>query len=291
MKLLPKFSLILVVTFGIAAIAISLVSYFFLVSNARQQVVEQGELMMTSATSVRTYTANELTPLLEKNPDHATNFLPQTIPFYAATTIFNDLRKTYPDYTYREATLNPTNLSDRASDWEADVIRDLRDHPDITRIVGERDGATGRELYLAEPIKATQDCLQCHGTPAAAPPAMVAHYGSSNGFGWQPNEIVGAAMVTIPLSVPLGIAQGAFAKLVAFLILALVITLLALDAGVFFFVIRPLRLVAENADRVSTGDVAAPELDVKGSDEIAVVTGAFNRMRLSLAKALRMLDG
>ena len=30
---------------------------------------------------------------------------------------FNYLRKRYPDYTYKEATLNPTNLRDRAVDW------------------------------------------------------------------------------------------------------------------------------------------------------------------------------
>lgn len=32
------------------------------------------------------------------------------------------MRKSYPDYSYREATLKPTNLMDRANDWETDII-------------------------------------------------------------------------------------------------------------------------------------------------------------------------
>jgi len=290
LKLLTKFNLILLAAFGLSVAVVSTIAYFFLVSSAREQVTQQAELMMASATSMRTYTASDLAPLLEKLPDHRKRFLPETIPFFAATTIFGDLRKTYPAYTYKEATLNPTNLADRATDWEADVIRDLRDHPSLRQISGERDGATGREIYLAVPIKATAECLQCHSSPAAAPPAMLARYGSSNGFGWQLNETVGAQMVSLPLSVPLDLARAAWGRLVLYLVFALVLTVAALDAAAYVFVIRPLRLVAAAADRASTGDANAPELEVRGEDEIAVVTAAFNRMRVSLAKALRMLD-
>ena len=119
---------------------------------------------------------------------------------------------------------------------------------------------------------------------------MLARYGSSNGFGWQLNETVGAQMVSLPLSVPLDLARAAWGRLVLYLVFALVLTVAALDAAAYVFVIRPLRLVAAAADRASTGDPNAPELEVRGEDEIAVVTAAFNRMRVSLAKALRMLD-
>jgi protein-histidine pros-kinase len=36
---------------------------------------------------------------------------------------------------------------------------------------------------------------------------MVAAYGRQNGFGWKLNEVVGAQIVTVPLSVPLARAQ------------------------------------------------------------------------------------
>ena len=32
---------------------------------------------------------------------------------------------------------------------------------------------------------------------------MLAAYGSANGFGWQMDEIIGAQIVTVPMSIPL----------------------------------------------------------------------------------------
>jgi protein-histidine pros-kinase len=49
--------------------------------------------------------------------------------------------------------------------------------------------------------------------------------------------------------------------------------------------------LATLADRISKGDLENTELPLKGSDEIAELASSFNRMKLSLAKALRMLEG
>jgi protein-histidine pros-kinase len=65
---------------------------------------------------------------------------------------------------------------------------------------------------------------------------------------------------------------------------------MALDSAVYLLVIRPLRSVADAADRVSKGETDAPEVEIRGKDEIANVTSSFNRMRVSLEKALRMLE-
>ena len=42
-------------------------------------------------------------------------FLPQSLPAYAATEIFSTLRQQHPEYSYKEAVLNPTNPRDRRS--------------------------------------------------------------------------------------------------------------------------------------------------------------------------------
>src|SRR5580698_3121483 len=106
MKLLAKFNLILILVFGAAGFLIAQLSYSFLVGNARREVLAQAELMMHSAQSVRDYTAGDLRPLLEKNPKHKVRFLAETVPAFAATTTFSNLRKSYTDYanyTYKEA--------------------------------------------------------------------------------------------------------------------------------------------------------------------------------------------
>jgi HAMP domain-containing protein len=290
MKLLTKFNLILIVVFGAAGFLISQLAYSFLIGNARREVLEQGELMIQSATSVRDYTATDVGPLLEKNPRHKVRFLAETIPFFAATTTFNKLRASYPDYTYKEATLNPTNLEDRATDWESDVIHNLRDHRDLKQISGDRQTSTGPAIYIAKPIQVTAECLECHSVPSAAPPAMITVYGAANGFGWKPNEVVGAQIISVPVSVPIARAKDAYHQLLIYLISALIATILALDAGVYWLVIRPLKTVSDTANRVSLGEKNVEPLAVRGQDEIASVTSSFNRMQLSLTKALKMLE-
>jgi hypothetical protein len=290
MKLLGKFNLILLVIFGVGGFLICQLSYSFLIRNARREVMDQAELMVASTQAVRDYTDEDLKPLLEQNPRHRVRFLAETVPFYAATTTFHKLRKSYPDFSYKEATLNPTNPEDRATDWEADIIHQLKDHPDQKDAVGERDTPSGQALFLAHPIKVSTGCLECHSMASAAPHAMLAVYGSANGFGWKPNEIVGAQIISVPMSVPIAIANQAFRSLLIALILTMVAAVLALDAGVYWLVIRPLKVVSTNGDRISRGDKDVPPLVVSGKDEIASVTASFNRMQVSLAKALAMLN-
>jgi nitrate/nitrite-specific signal transduction histidine kinase len=65
--------------------------------------------------------------------------------------------------------------------------------------------------------------------------------------------------------------------------------MIALDISVYYIVIRPLKLVSSTADRVSKGEKDVPQMVVRGRDEIANVTASFNRMRVSLEKALKLL--
>ena len=290
MKLLTKFNLILLIIFGAGGLLICQLAYSFLIRNARREVLAQAELMVAGTGAMRDYTSEDLSPLLQQNPRHKVRFLAETIPAFGATTTFNKLRRSYPEYSYKEATLNPTNPEDRASDWEADVIHGLRDHPEQKQVVGERETPSGQALFLARPIKAGPACLECHSIPSAAPHAMLTVYGSANGFGWKPNEIVGAQIISVPMSVPVAIANQAFRSLVVMLILTLLLAMLALDAGVYWLVVRPLRIVSESGDRISKGDKNVPPLVVSGKDEIASVTASFNRMRVSLTKALAMLE-
>ena len=149
-------------------------------------------------------------------------------------------------------------------------------------------GQTLQDLGNAE--EALPHCLECHSVPSAAPVAMLTVYGSANGFGWKPSEIIGAQIISVPLSVPVAIANRAYHQLLVILISALVATMLALDAGVYWLVVRPLKIISQTADKVSKGENGVEPLAVKGKDEIASVTASFNRMQLSLVKALRMLD-
>jgi protein-histidine pros-kinase len=291
MKLLAKFNLILGLVLGAGLVIAAAVSHYFLQNDAREEVVRQARLMMEAMRSARDYTSKQVKPLLVTQQEHQESFLPQTVPAFAATENFQYLRASYPDYTYKEAALNPTNLRDRAGDWEADIINSFRNHTGAMKeIVGERDTPTGRSLYLARAIQADPPCLECHSTPQVAPAAMIQHYGSNNGFGWRANEIVGAQIVSVPMAVPVQMANRAFQSLVVDLAAVFLVTLILLDVVLLFTVVRPLRRLSAMADQISVGQMDMPELPVKGKDEIAVLAGSFNRMRRSLERALKMLE-
>jgi protein-histidine pros-kinase len=288
LKLLVKFNLLFIVLFGAGVGITAAISHSFLRRNAREEVVKQAELMMETATSTRRYTSEQIKPLLAQQDTG--KFLPQVVPAFAAINTFNYLRKNYPEYSYREATLNPTNPEDRAADWEADVINHFRNHSDENLLIGQRDTPTGPALFLGTPIRAAYSCLECHGKAAAAPASMIASYGPDHGFGWKENEVVAAQIVTVPMIVPEQIADQAFGTLVAALAATSLVTLIIIDLALFFLVIRPVRRLAQMADRISKGELDVPELPVKGGDEVSQLTASFNRMYLSLAKAIRMLE-
>ena len=290
MRLLAKFNLILGLVSGAGLAITAAVSHHFLQDAAREDVVREARLMMEAMGSARDYTTKQVKPLLVTQQEHQRSFLAQTVPAYAATEDFNYLRANYPDYAYKEATLNPTNPRDRAVDWEADVINLFRNRNGLKEIVNERDTPVGRSLYLARPISAEPPCLECHSTPHQAPPAMIRHYGSNNGFGWQPHEIVGAQIVSVPMAVAVKMADAAFRTLMLELTGVFLSSLIVLDLVLLFAVVRPLRRLSTMADQISVGQMNIPELPDSGKDEIAVLARSFNRMRRSLERALKMLE-
>ncbi len=288
MSLLLRINLALGAVLVIAALIAGYMCRNILEANARREVFAEAGLMMDSAWAIRDYTANEILPLLSRQIQ--TEFPPQSVPFYAATQNFLRLHERHPEYAYKEATLNPMNLRDRAADWEGDIIQRFRNDVHAQEIVGERDTPIGKSLYLARPIRNEAGCAACHSNPSTAPQTLTARYGRNNGFGWQPNEIVGAQVVSVPFASATANADRAFRAFMVSLIAVFVSVFLVVDGVLYFLVVRPVRQIARVADRLSVGDMSAEEFPRQGALEIASVTRSFNRMRKSLEKALRLLE-
>jgi len=289
MGLRLKFNLVLILVFALGLVASGYVSKRILEANAQEEVTRNAELMMGAALAVRGYTSKQVKPQLELQLMRA--FLPQSVPAYAATEMFNTLRQQHPEYTYKEATLNPTNPRDRAVEWEADIVQQFRNNPTQPEIRGTRDTPTGRALYLAKPLKITDPgCLPCHDTPDTAPKSMVAHYGNANGFGWKLGETVGAQIISVPMSVPLAKADQAFRTFMTSLVGVFLLAFIVLNVVLSFLVIRPIVRMSRAADEVSTGNFDVPEFSLSSGDEIGVLATSFNRLRRSLEKAMKLLE-
>jgi Protein of unknown function (DUF3365) len=161
-----------------------------------------------------------------------TEFHPQSVPAFAATEIFSYLREKFPDYFYKEATLNPTNPRDRATDWESDIVNQFRAGRIQNEFVATREAPTGAALVLARPIRVNNvSCLECHSTPNKAPAEMIKLYGTANGFNWKMDDIIGAQIVSVPILVPLRTAEETFHVLLQWLAGAFGCILIAANLG------------------------------------------------------------
>jgi protein-histidine pros-kinase len=289
MKIIVKFNLVFIVVFLIGLAAAATVSHQLLQRNAREEIVQNARLLMETALATRAYTSTQVGPLLQTQMKYS--FLPQSVPAYSATEVFNGVRKTFPQYDYKEATINPTNPQNRANDWEADIVKQFRAR-DLTELVGERDTPAGRSFYIAHPIEIkAQSCLNCHSTIAAAPRTLVERYGPANGFGWKMNEVIGAQIVSVPTEVPIARANAAFRTFMGSLTLVFGLVFVALNLMLWYMVIRPVTRLSRLADQLSQGEcLDAPDLEVKSADEIGVLTQSFNRMKKSLVQVMQMLE-
>ncbi len=288
MGLRLKFNLVLLVVFALGLGVSGYVSYDLLHKNAREEVLRNAGVMMEAALSMRSYTVGQIRPLLPYDPE---KFHPQSVPAYSATEIMNSLRKKYPDYFYKEATLNPTNPRNKAVEWEADIVNAFRGNPERGEISGMRDTPTGPSLYLARPFQIKDKaCLACHTTAAEAPPAMVKIYGPNNGFGWKHMEVIGAQLVSVPMDLPIRNANRAFYTFMLSLSAIFVALFVILNVMMSLLIVRPITQMSEAANQISTGNMEIPEFSEKGGDEVSLLAKSFNRMRRSLEKAIELIE-
>lgn len=288
MGLRLKFNLVLLLVFMLGLGISGYISYELLQKNARDEVLRTAGVMMEAALSMRSYTVGHVRPNLRVSEDE---FLPQSVPAFGATEIMNLLRKKYPDYAYKEAALNPTNPRNRAVEWETDIVNEFRNNAERKEFMGTRMTPNGLSMYLARPFQIKDGaCLACHTSAEVAPPSMVKLYGNSNGFGWKLNEVIGAQIVSVPMSVPIENANRAFYTFMGSLAAVFVVLFVILNLMLSMLIVRPIRKMSAAADKISVGELDIPELPEAGKDEVALLAKSFNRMRRSLEKAISLID-
>lgn len=288
MNLKLRFNLVFTLLFVTALVAAGGTVYRLVQANASAEVVRDAQQLMDVAIAVRGYTVDNIKPHLDPLLDR--NFLPESVPAFAATETLARLAAKQPGYSYKEATLNPTNPRNKPIDWERRIVDRFRADPKTTELSGEVETGPTHVFYVARPIRITNPaCLACHSTPAAAPPSLIARYGDKAGFGWQLDEVVGAQIVAVPTALPREKAQHLFATFTGALVAVFVALFLALNWLLQRLVVKPVREVALAARRLSQGDMSLAEFGETRRDEIGMLQRSFNRMRRSLVKAMGML--
>jgi HAMP domain-containing protein len=291
-KLSEKLNLILLIIILIVVGINGLVLSQVLQKNAEREVTSKAALLIETMGAVRDYTSNQVNPELAPRLETEDQFLPQTVPGYSAREVFENLRKNeqYNDFFYKEATLNPTNLRDKADKFESTIVEQFRQKPNLKELSGFRSFAGGDIFYVARPIAASkQSCLRCHSTPEAAPKSQLTTYGRDNGFGWKLNEIVGAKIVSVPSSKVLADARRLQLLVIGILAVGFLIALIILNLFLRFSIIKPIMAMAQWSKQVSTGNMHA-EFEHTAKDEVGILANSVNRLKVSLEMAMNMLN-
>jgi HAMP domain-containing protein len=289
MRLRQKFTILLAVILimGLSISGLALSS--LLRQNARNDIAATGLMLMETMTSVRKYTSTQVNPELKDKL--VSKFLPQTVPGYSAREVFEVLRnkQDYRDFFYKEATLNPTNLRDKADRFESGIVEQFRKDGKLKELSDFRKLSGGDIFYIARPLAVSEaSCLECHSTPEVAPKSMIERYGGANGFGWQLNEIIGAQIISVPANTVINKANKSSFVIIGLVSAVFVAVILLVNIFLNRQVIRPLKHITRVAEEVSTGHMDA-EFDKFGNDEIGNLAKAFKRMQFSLEMAMNRL--
>ncbi|MDM9380985.1 DUF3365 domain-containing protein [Chlorogloeopsis sp. ULAP01] len=289
LQLRQKFTILLLVILilGLSLSGFALSSV--LRQNARQEITSTALMLMETMISVRQYTSSQVNPELVDKLE--TEFLPQSVPGYSAREVFENLRNKsgYRDFFYKEATLNPTNLRDKADSFETQIVERFKKENKLKELSGFRSIPGGEIFYTARPlIVSEQKCLECHDTPERAPKSMLDRYGTANGFNWKLGEIVGAQVITVPATRVIQKANQSSILIVGLVSAVFAIVIFLVNVFLNRQVVRPLKRITRLAEEVSTGHMDV-EFEQLSNDEIGNLAKAFKRMKLSLEMAMKRL--
>ncbi len=291
MKIGTKVNLILVIVFVVGLLISGTALSKVLENKTENEVSSKALMLMETANSVRKYTNDKVQPLLLPKLDTQEKFIPESIPTYSVREVFEIFRKQkeYSNFLYKDATLNPTNLRDKADDFETNIVKQFRQNQASLTTSGFRTTSGEKLFYTAKPFKIEQEsCLRCHSTPEQAPKSQLNTYGREHGFGWKLNDIVGTQIIYVPAQDIFNSANRSFLIVLGVLVTIFTAIIAVINLLLKQSVLQRIQRIAIVAEQVSVGNMDA-SFGKQDKDEIGALAEAFNRMKYSLEIALKML--
>lgn len=275
-----KLNAFLLSIFVVALFLAAAMTYTSEVSQHRERVRYEAEVLLGLAAATRHYTSDDVASVLTGAGSDV--FHPESVPSFAAQRVFSIFRQEFPLYAYREAATNPTNPKDLATPFEVELIRRFQEDPALADIFESKLTDAGHTSVLARPIRMTDEsCLACHSTPEVAPAAMRERYGSAGGYGWQLGDVVAAQIISLPSDVIFERARQATVSIAIALAALFVVIVGFINLFIDRTYIRPLGTLWRAAEDFSLGKADLPDLPARRSDEIGALERALNRVKRS----------
>lgn len=286
MSIRLRFVLIITIISLLAAVSLAFLSYRFTVNSAFEEAKKKGNIVFSFILSSREFFKNEqrslVMELVEKD-----RFYPNLMSGFAVTRgIWDEFVQKLPDYRFKQATIDPLHSPNKADPQELALIADFEADKELKTKEGimEKDGA--RFFYFARPIKVGKGCLRCHGDPDDAPRDQIEIYGTENGYNWKQGATVSAFITYVPIQKALEDARKSALLLFAYGLAGII--LLTLVIWFFFnhYLVKPITLLEDRTTEISLGKNLGESVSLGANDEIASLSRAIDRLRISMVKLL-----
>ena len=283
-----RFSLILLIIFLITLPTMTTVMYYFFRENAIREISEKALLTMNSMESVRKYVGKELRPAVSK--DQQGKFLLEGMSgFYILRKVAYNLQEVQPYYRYKQASVNPLAQENKADPFEETLLMKFQENAAVKELTGLRTDGRVPLYYIARSVVADRpECMNCHSTVETAPKEQVERYGTTSGYNYVMNSVVGSNIIYVPASVPINIATRstiivAIVFSLLFLMLFIVINVLIKKS-----IIRPIENFVKVADQVSKSKFDN-KFEVDTEDELKTLADSFTRLKTSIVMMMDMM--
>ena len=255
-------------------------TYRLTTSNVEDLTKQQLSLALNFDLAIREYVAEKIRPVMFNLVSEG-EFIPETMSTsFVARNIFEKVRIKFPEYIIKFSSGNPRNPVNQAGPEELKMIQYFNDHPQNHIWTGEIE--MGGIQYLAEfsAMRMEKACLHCHGDPADAPVELIKKYGPNASFYLPLGEVVGLDTIAIPSDKVKQMLWNKKIKNIGFLGV-LIVLLSASLMFVFKFTITD-RLSKIATHFLDTEKQSIEEkieaIEIKGEDEIAILTRSFNKL-------------
>jgi len=210
--------------------------------------------------AIRDYVAEKVRPVMFNMVSEG-EFIPETMSTsFVARNIFEKVRKKFPDYIIKFSSGNPRNPVNQAGPEELKMIQYFNDYPQNQIWTGDIEMGGIKYLAMFSAMRMENACLRCHGDPADAPIELIKKYGSDASFYLPLGQVVGLDTIAIPSDK---------------------VKQILWNEKVFKFTItdRLSKITAHFLDTEKQGIEEKIEvIEIKGEDEIAILTRSFNEM-------------
>jgi len=283
-----RFSLILLIIFIVTLPLITSVMYYFFRENAIREVADKALLTMHSMESLRKYVGKELRPTINKE-------LPKKFVlegesgFYILRKVSYNLGEVQPNYLYKQASSNPLVPENKADYYEEWFLTQFRENSKLKELTGLRTDKKEPLYYIARPVRVDRpDCMRCHSDPATAPKEQTGKYGTTTGYNYVMDSVVGSNIIYVPASVPIAIATKS-TMMVAIVFTGLFFVLFAvINILIRKSIIYPIESFVKTAEQVSKGQFDN-KFEVKTEDELKTLADAFTRLKTSIIMLMDMM--